>query len=381
MSGTHARLAPSSAGRWGPGGCPASPAMEARYPEPEDSEAAREGTAAHFYVSETLLGRACPVGTIAPNGVPINSEMIDSAAEILHDVRSILANEATPGIVARVEEKVSMIESVHPDNDGTPDVYILDLDKRLLWLRDYKYGHRYVDVFKCWQLINYVIGILESNGIPMSDWGGWRIDVAIAQPRCFSGEGTFRSWGFGGMALIDFAGQLKKAAYEASQPDAPCRTGSHCRDCSAIVPCEANQKAAGICVDLANRQVAADLTPMGLGFQRKMITRAIEMLKARDDGLEAQMLGLIAQGRTVPFWRHEATTGRERWKLPLEDVIPAIKMIEGVDISKPAALTPTQARKAGVDASVIDEYSERPSGAMKLKPVDESDYLKQLGSR
>lgn len=49
----HALLAPSSAHIWAAeGGCRASVRMQQQYPQPEDSDEAREGTAAHHYVSE-----------------------------------------------------------------------------------------------------------------------------------------------------------------------------------------------------------------------------------------------------------------------------------------------------------------------------------------
>ena len=82
----HAFLAPSSAGIWGPGGCPASPTVEAQYPEQEDSEKAREGTAAHWVASERLGGRSVAVGELAPNGVVVDQDMIDGTDAYVADI-------------------------------------------------------------------------------------------------------------------------------------------------------------------------------------------------------------------------------------------------------------------------------------------------------
>ena len=54
MTEAHAILAPSSAARWMQ--CGRSPSMEAAFPEEEESEAAREGTAAHWWWSEAMAG-------------------------------------------------------------------------------------------------------------------------------------------------------------------------------------------------------------------------------------------------------------------------------------------------------------------------------------
>lgn len=380
MSGQHASKAPSAAGRWGPDGCPASIAMEARYPEIGDNEEALEGDAAHFALAQILRGVACPVGTISPNGVPVNAEMIDSTTEILLDIAAAL-RQATHGAVLHIEERVYMLGWIHPENWGTPDVYIVDFTTMTVWLWDYKYGHRYVDVYRCWQIIDYCIGVMETNRVPLDQWRQWTFNVAIAQPRCFSGEGTLRPWSFDGAQLVEFADMLRKAAHASDDPNAPLITGPHCRDCSAMVHCEANRRVAGYCVDVSTRQIPADMSPIAIGFQRKIVQTAIARLKARDDGLEAAQIGMINRGEQVPGWAHEPKQGRERWKLPIPDVIKAFRMLAGKDISKPDALTPTQARKEGIDPDFIAEYSERPSGGRKLTPIEANDFERQLGKR
>lgn len=381
MTGQHARLAPSASGRWGPGGCPGSVAMEEKYPELDDNEEALEGDAGHHALAQILRGIACPVGTIAPGGVPVNAEMIDATTEVLLDIAQVL-RQATPGVIIHIEQRVFMYLNVHKDCDGTPDIFIIDFATKTIWIWDYKFGHRYVDVYRCWQIILYAIGIMETHVSPdPTTWNGWRFHVAIAQPRCFSGEGTLRPWYFGGSALVDFSVMLRKAAHDASQPDAPLVTGDHCRDCSAMVQCEANQKVAGYCVDISNRQIPADMTSAAIGFQRKIVQMAIARLKARDDGLEAAQLALIAAGKQTPGWAHEPKQGHERWALPIEQVIKDMKRFGGIDISRPHALTPTQARKEGIDPVLIKEYAERPSGGLKLTPIDSDDFERQLGTR
>lgn len=387
MTEYHAPLPPSDAARWGaPEGCRGSPAMQRKYPQSDDDETSREGTAAHWYLAETLQGRHVTVGNVAPNGVMIDSEMIDSAQEILLDLRAIVAN--APGNVLRVEERVQAHETIHPDNDGTPDVYLLDMVTQTLWLRDYKYGHRWVDVYRNMQLIDYAIAIFESNGFnPLALHGepgciyAWRIELGIAQPRSFGPGGTFRTWSLGGAALRDHALQLRKAAIEASQPDAPLRAGDHCRDCSAIVPCPANQIMVSNALDVIYRQTGSDMDDIQLGYHGLLLERAAERVKHRLVGIDAEALARIKSGRRIPYTSLEPTTGRERWTLPVEEIVPMLMALENIDISVPKALTPAQARKARIDETVIKAYSERPSGAMKLVRTTTDDTTRLIGSR
>ena len=77
MSGNHAFLPPSGAAIWVK--CAAAPSMWQRYPEPEDSLEAMEGTAAHWAFEELFAGRAIDIGLVAPNGIVLTDEMCDGA--------------------------------------------------------------------------------------------------------------------------------------------------------------------------------------------------------------------------------------------------------------------------------------------------------------
>lgn len=369
----HAPLAPSRASRWGPGACPGSAAMERRYPEDTESEAAREGTAAHYYATEALQGRNHPVGTLAPNGFPINLEIQQCAATFLADVRDTLA-AATPGSTLRIEERVDMSTMVHRDNWGTPDVYLLDSVKRALHVWDYKYGHRYVDAFKNWQMIDYAIGILECEGV--EDWFPWRVTLTVAQPRNYSPEGTLREWYLSGAQLRDHAGALREAAILASHPDAELRTGPHCRDCNAGHACPALQRAAMNAVDLSYRQTNIDMPAAAVGLELRILTAAAQRLKARADALEEHAIGLVRKGENVPHWTMGRMQPRKKWIVPDAEII-AMGRIFGKDLA--TAITPPQAIKAGIDPAVIQQYSETPPGSLKLVPVDDSAAEKAFG--
>lgn len=373
----HAFLAPSGSPQWGPGGCPASARMQAAYPEDVESEKAREGTAAHFYVSEALLGREHPAGTVAPNGVPINAEMISCGTDYLRDIRDTM--KSAPDVVLRVEQRVTMTRMISPGNWGTPDAYVVDYWNRRVHLWDYKYGHRYVDAFRCWQLIDYLIGIVETENIP--DIETWTFTQTIAQPRNYHPDGPLRcAPDITGAQLVTLAEELRVAAEAALGPTSPFKTGDHCRDCTARHACPALQKVAMSCVDMSFCAQPVDLTANAQSVELAIIRAAIKRMGARAEGLEASLLGCIRSGANVPFHKAEYSFGREKWKddTNAQDVF-AVGDMFGVDLrKKQEPITPAQAKKAGVDASVIDTYAHKPRGALTLVEITEHSIAKRF---
>jgi hypothetical protein len=376
--GVHAKFAPSSAPIWGPDACPASVRMQEAYPDREDSDASREGTTAHYYVTETLAGRPPAVGVSVPGtGFAIDAEMVECGQDMIRDVRDTLA-AAGPDATLHIEQRVGVLGHFHRDNSGTPDVYIVNFKTRRLYIWDYKYGRRYVDAFQNWQTINYVILILTDLLVPPSEWQEWFIDVTICQPRNFHPEGPIRHWPFSGVQLVGYGNRLLDAIKLAENPNAPMVTGSHCRDCSARHACPALQRAAMSAVDVAYSGLPLDMPPDALGLELTILRAAIKRMGDRATGLEEQALHIIKTGGSVAGWTTERTKGRKRWKVDASEVA-ALGQIFGVDLMKPPTpITPTQAIKAGVDQSVIEAYSEQPYGAMGLFPVTDHAVAKRF---
>lgn len=374
------KLHPSSAHRWGPGGCPASVQMEAQYPDTGDSQKKREGDAAHWYVSQVAAGRPAPaLGTAAPNGTPITQEMVDCADDILRDIRDTVDTAAGP--VLRIEETVSASVTVHPANDGRPDFYLLDVAGRRLHIWDYKFGHRYVDAYMNWACIDYAAMILESNGIDIANWPLWTVTITIAQPRNYHPDGPLREWFLSGLDLAEHVGRLKVAAGLAMAERPQMQTGEHCRDCSARHACPALERISMRLVDMAYDGQPVDLPPAALGLELRIIRDAIKRLGARAEGLEEQAMSLARGGTGIPHWRAEYSKGRERWReeVSTEEVVLLGEMY-GIDLKKPqAVITPAQARKAGVDPEAVKGFAHAPTGAMTLVPFDDADVAKRFG--
>jgi hypothetical protein len=351
-------------------------ALQAAYPAPDDTPEAREGTAAHWYLTELLQGRDVAFGALAPNGHPVNAEMVDCAQALLIDIRDTLA--AAHHKALRVEEKV-FAPSVHDANYGTPDAYLMDRPQRALHIWDYKYGHRFVDAVRNWQLLDYAIAIFDSEGfspdVPHDDplsWHHWRITLTIAQPRNYHPVGPLREWYLSGASLAqDYLPRMRQSAYEAMQPGAAYMTGEHCRDCSGRHVCPALQRAGALAMDVSLQAQPVELPVHAVGLELRQIDDAIKRLEARRTGLEEHALGLIRGGTLVPFYTTEHASGRETWTVPAAQVF-ALGDNFGLDLRKaPEPITPAQARKAGLDDGLSRSFATIPKGALRLKRVDD----------
>ena len=341
--------------------CPGAFKMRKLYPEDEDSPSAMEGTAAHWVASEMLLGRTHAVGELAPNGVAVTEEMQDGA-EMYADA---LAPYLDGG---KIETQVSCA-GIHPNCYGTPD--FSRLKPNTLVIADYKFGHRHVEVFENWQEIAY------ANG-EMFYWHGegeLEVIFLIIQPRSYHRDGPVREWRTTASELEVYWDKLRAACVAAEQPDAPCVPSIHCQDCSANHACEALQRAGYAALDIAGQSAPLELTPEATGLELRIIEWGIERLKARQSGLAEQAQAMLRSGTAVPGYALEAGAGRERWAKPVEEVVALGRMME-IDISKPGALTPKQAIKAGLPAEIVRAYSETPVGEVKLVRSNEKQLRK-----
>jgi hypothetical protein len=372
----HALLAPSSMGIVMV--CAGSVQLARLYPEDNDSQDAREGTASHWAGQEMLEGRLVDVGQIAPNGVILDEDMIEGA-EMYHDA----VRETVP-TGGQVEQRVDC-SNVHPFMWGTPDFWYYDAVLNILYVFDYKYGRRFVEVFENWQLIAYVAGIIRGLRAERAHWQHAAVDrlidtmtvqMTIVQPRSYHRDGPVRSWRTSAAVLQVYSAHLAAGAEAAVlrdgtyNPDALCVVNPGCLDCTGRRACPTLQRAGMAGVDLSEAPVPFDLPPAAVGVELRMIQHAMLLLKARASGLEEQARAAMMAGQDVPFFRLERPQGREKWGKPVTEVL-ALGSLLGLNLAKPpAAITPTQARKLGLPAELTATYAFRSTGEMELVPDD-----------
>jgi hypothetical protein len=377
VSGAHAVLAPSSAARWVK--CAGSVTLSILYPEGDDTPEAMEGTAAHWAFAEMLEGRLIDVGLVAPNGVVLTEEMIEGAEMYVDDIETTLGKPWMKYL--QVEQRVD-IPSVHAANWGTPDTYLFahnpTTGAATLYLWDYKFGHGYVDVFENWQLIDYAAGVLDSLQIDGHADQYLDIVMRVVQPRSYHRDGPVREWRVKAADLRPYFNKLRAAAEAAMLPEAPCVVNPECKHCSARHVCEAFTGAAYRAADLATRSVPLELSPAAMGLELRMLKAAQATLDARITGLEQAAFSRLTRGERIPFFALEATVGRQVWSKPLPEVF-ALGAMFGKDLAKPAAITPKQAEKAGIDPALVALYSMTPAGSLKLVPDDGTTARKVFG--
>lgn len=377
----EAILRPSGAPRWGPDRCAASHALEMLYPDLEDSPEAREGSAAHHYVSEALSFRPVAVGDLAPNGHPIDAEMIEHGAVYVKDVqmaRSVCRHETSS---FRVEQFLKAHTWVHPKCEGTPDAYLINTREGWLYIWDYKYGHGYVEVYQHWQLVAYFAAICESYGLTREDAAKLTVVFRVIQPRNYKAGGPIREWVATGAEVLALVDRLRDAAHRAKQPDAPAQTGEHCRDCNGRHACSLFAQVTGVAMDIAGETVPDNLPADALGRELKRIVIAERRLAARKTGLEEEAMARIRRGEAVSYWRIGNADTKERWNVPVGEVF-ALGDLMGANLRKaPEPVTPNEARKRmKVDATVTAGYTIKPTGAQKLVPIEDTAAAQAFGS-
>lgn len=370
MSDLHAFLAPSAAARWG-AQCPASPTLEAASSLPAveaDAEAAAWGEAGHWLSVQWLKhGPAAFEGMRAPNGVIADEEMVEAVAVYVDDVLA----HPVPASAMHIEERVDC-SWIHEKNWGTPDLWHFSPRGAggLLMIWDAKFGHRFVDAFENWQMIDYCAGILSRPEFRNLDHSQVQIVMTVVQPRNYHPSGPVRRWSTTALELAGYWQRLRDAAEEACDSNPPTRVGPECGDCKGRHVCPALHAAADTVADIANDATPLELPPAALGVELRTLRRAAELIDARVTGLEAQALGMIRSGQRVPFFALEQGSGREQWTVDA-DTLRATLGEAAIAAAKP--LTPNQARKAlGKDAvPLVDAFAMRPPGPFKLVAVSD----------
>jgi len=158
---------------------------------------------------------------------------------------------------------------------------------------------------------------------------------------------------------------LHDAALAATGVSPATKVGPECRDCKARHACPTLQEAAYEAVEFTGQSMPFDMPVEAKGRELAIIQQRIDILKARADGLEAEVLTSVKQGTQVVGWMARQGKGRKKWDKPVEEVL-ALGTMMGVDVSKPGLITPTQAVKAGIPQAVVDSYAVAPNGEISL---------------
>lgn len=362
----HARISFSSMARTVQ--CPGSVVMCERATPLPDSDEHKEGTAAHWLCDLYVKGRNVPEGSPAPNGERVTREMID-AAILWRDTVGFGGMSETPTQAIRI----------HPtDCWGTPDWRKWDPAALRLTVADFKFGHKFVEVWENWQLLAATCAMLDEIGATGLDETAISVELIVVQPRSYHREGPVRRKTYQAVELRSYFNIMFNSTHEALGPDPSLHTGPECTYCPARHECPQLQAESMALVEYSEIAEPHTLTPTALGRELTVVEDAIKTLEARRTGLAAQAEALIARGERVAGYALEAKQGNLRWLGTTDEVI-AFGASLGVDLRKPPeVITPTQSvsRKL-LDAPIRDAYSERPT-SLKLARITSLDLTKAL---
>lgn len=369
----HSIIACSSAHRWGaPGGCRASALLEAMYPETEEREEAREGTAvaelgAAMVTAEARAGVNYPTPEFRPaNGVIITDELWQCAKAYADIVARRM--QETLNFNPWVEAKVRA-PRVHPtESYGTLDCALIHFNK-IVDLYELKAGFVRVDAFENWQSINYAAGILDQLQVNGLDDQQWLFRLHVVQPRYYKRRGIIDTWEINGAHLRGYINQLAHAAAEALSNNAKVNPGPHCYGCSALAHCDSALNYAFKIFQQADEIGVRELPPAALGLQLRFIKRAIEQLGYLEAAYAPVVELKIRSGQSVPGWGTKDKYGRENWTASYEQRT-TIADLMGVDIRKKETLTPRQAILAKLPEELVKELSSRQKTGVEIVEDD-----------
>ena len=388
---THSVLPPSSADMWVC--CDGWVTMAQSFPETDDTEAARLGTAAHevaakYIDSYSRSGAYSPkIGEITSNGVTIDAEMLDACELYADDVRAVMLSTHIFGVPWLGLEKALTMPDIHGLSFGTTDCFIYDYKNKTLYLWDFKFGFDPVEVFENWQLVNYSAGVIQwlrmNTPFITESHLDMKIVFRVAQPRAFHRDGPIREWVTTLGDLMMRHGQydqLREAAAANLDGNGKTQSGPHCKHCPARHGCQSAISAGVKLFEVASQALPLDISDHALATQLTIVKRAVKQLESIEKALEQQVEHIVRSGKTVPGYRVENKQGRLTWSVPADEV-HALGDMMGINLKKLDSVTPRQALKLGIDEAVIMAYSQKTSSGVEVVPDSGSKARHIFGAK
>lgn len=379
MSNGHAVVSISALGMTV--ACNASLQLQASVPPLPETEEEAEGTAAHLVAMWAAQGRLLDIGEkFISDGREwtVNVEMRNGARIYAQAI-------GAPDAGLRLEQPVRATR-IHPTECwGTPDAartwkkVFIDDEKNVVRIGDYKYGHRFVEVFENLQLIGYAVGEMERLGLIDLDT---TLELILVQPRCYHRDGPVRTWRVHATGIRALVNVAFNSAAAALGPKPIARTGTHCLDCRARHVCDTLRHSAANVVDYSGTAELAPLDEIAMGQELRVLDAAAKRLEARRTGLAVAVEAALRAGRRVPHFELQPRRVNLQWRDDVKpEKIAAVADLLGVSIRHPLeTFTPRQAIEAGIDEGIIMQYAHRPPGALALKPVSTTNVDKVISS-
>lgn len=379
----HSKLSPSGAKRWL--NCPGSIRLCENIPR-KDSEHSIEGTAAHA-LAELALRHQKIAGDLIGKFLAFDNHQVKVTEEMAEAVQIYV------DFIAQLKGKnYASIESTFnlswliPNSKGTCDCYIYDEEEKILHVLDYKHGKGIViypednDQLKIYAL-GAINAIWKGQDCPPREVKHpfdliTRVILYIVQPRAYADE-KIRLWETNPKDLFFWAQTvLKPGAELCEKPDAPLRSGEHCRFCPALATCPEQAKNA---VAIAQTDFAAPVFPapdmLSVNDMSKILQFS-DMLSAWAEAVKERAFGLAQAGTKIPGFKLVNKKANRIWKDELEAAEVLQKLI-GEKVYEKKLISVAQAEKLtkplGFD---LGQIAEKPQAGITLAPI--SDRRKEV---
>lgn len=306
MSAPHSKTGASSMYRWE--ACPGSVALAATVPPESSTPYAEEGTQAHDLAAKWLTSGVEPTFPSADmrDAVKVYVDFCNRYYQPAH---------VKLGAVRGVEYFFDVSDRV-AGMYSTVDYWCYWPWAKRLLVADYKHGAGvFVEVEDNTQAMYYAVGlILSKPDFFQVD----TIELAIIQPRCMRDtevEGI-RTTEVSKFELDIFQQRIRRAIDATKQPNAPLKSGDHCRFCpaTAICPDLLAKKDAALAGDFA--VIPSDATQV---YDVRKLAAALDQrdaLKAYLSKLDEFAYQEMNKGVEIPGWKLVEKRGRREYKDP-----------------------------------------------------------------
>lgn len=346
--------------------CGASRSMPAYSPTvgmDQQSEDAREGIAAHWLATGALTGRITDldewIDRKAPNGVYISYEMVE---RVRWYVTGVTSNRGARAAFTETDMKAW-------NSDGSitigcrPDYLCDDLADygRRIYVDDFKYGWRIVEVENNWTLVAHACAYIADKRVDADTVFEFR----IWQPRPYHPAGKVRPWIVHAAHLFALREYMFNTLAASSST---LQTGPYCYRCPSRSFCPAVRKASMSLLDVTEQAIPDNMTLDDLSMMMDALTVADHTLKQYKDAIQERIVDALNRGEVVRNYRMKPYDGDLAWVDGIDET--ALSLLTTKPVSKPAPLlTPTQLKKV-IPEVVLKQITYRKPGGTSLKRID-----------
>lgn len=313
----HSDFPASASERWMT--CPGSVRLSRLAPPQVESEAAKEGTLGHECL-EFIAKRVNSPGVRKEALKRWPEDMVEHAmqsAVVIHALRP------SPSAELLMEKRV-FLKSVSKRAFGTLDYAWVEMWGQLVVI-DYKYGRypvkvQYEDGRLNSQLMYYALGVAEKYNFDFD-----QVKLVVIQPRLRNEDEIVKACTTTIGEVKRFRERIKKAIALAETPNAPLKSGEHCRFCPAAADCpELSVKAMAKTDILFDLEDGIEAIPDTRGLTAQSLPKALEaadLLEVWIEAVRERAFKLAKQGKIIEGYTLIPTRSNRVWSATARDIL------------------------------------------------------------